>query len=152
MYFWYVPCSSFHRFIGDDLAFLVPDDRDSHDTICYFLEGLLRLPLSSWTNSNWGHRYPQQPIGMFPLQPRSMFGDRTDFSFPGPNASRNRVTPFSILEIPIRHTPADVNLSSAPLVVVMIDFPYVYVHGFYVLLRYILKTYTRVREIRQKPL
>ena len=81
-----------------------------------------------------------------------MFGNRTDFIFPGPNASRNSVTPFSILGIPIRHTPVDVNLSPAPPVVIMVDFPYVYVPGFYVLLRYILKTYTRVREIRQKPL
>ena len=88
----------------------------------------------------------------FPSKPRSMFGDRTNFGFPGPNASRNRGTPFSNLGIPIRHTPADVNLSPAPLVVIMVDFPYVYVPGFYMLLRYILKTYTRVREIRQKPL
>ena len=81
-----------------------------------------------------------------------MFGDRTNCGFPGPNASRNRVTPCSSLGIPIRHTPADVNLSPTPLVVIMVDFPYVYVPGFYMLLRYILKTYTRVREIWQKLL
>ena len=90
-------------------------------------------------------------LACFPSKPRSMFGGRTDSSFPGPNASRNRVTPFSSLGIPIRHTPVDVNLSPAPPVVIMVDFPYVYVPGFYVLLRY-MKTYTRVREIWQKLL